>query len=261
MLPDWRLASDDIGSPLIVVEHPKGMTKKTADRLLDFANGGGSLLMTGMGIGQDQRLAKCFGVKIASHPKGPQPLRVDVGDGRHAFEHWLFKLQAVEAETLLEITAADGQSYPLLTRNSVGSGNAYFVPLPLLASHGSQSVPQPVLAEIFERVLPAADRLLTTDAPETVEVVLRRQGQRRIVHLVNMARGEREQFSSGKRRYPLITSLPPVPDCRLTVRMSERPETVHLEPQNTRIDDWHYAAGRLNVNVPSFAVHQIVVVD
>lgn len=261
MLPDWRLASGDVGSPLVIVEHPKGMPRETADRLLNFVRGGGNLLLTGMGVAQDKRFAELFGVRVLSSPKGPEELAANIDGETCAFKHWLFRLQATGAETCLAVKAADGKRYPLLTRSSLGQGNVYCVPLPLLTNQGQQEVPGAVLEAVFERVLPEEERLLSTDAPETIEVVLRRQGDRRIVHLVNMARGERELFRSGNRAYPLIRSLPPAPPCRITLREAVPPASVRLEPQGQPIEGWNYEAGRLTINVPEFDVHQIVVVE
>ncbi len=261
MLPDWRLATGDVGSPLVIVEHPKGLTKKTADQLLQFVRKGGSLLLTGMGISQDRRFADLFGVRVLSGATGPEKLTARVDGTAHVFEHWLFKLETTAADVLLEAATDDGKTYPLLTANDLGEGRLYCVPLPLLTNHGNQAVPQPVLDGIFEQVLPASQRRLDTDAPETVEVVLRRQGPRQIVHLVNMAPGEREVHRSGTRSYPSIKSLPPVKKCRISIRQSDRPTSVRLQPQDEPIEGWHYEAGRLTVEVPTFNVHQIVVIE
>jgi hypothetical protein len=261
MLPDWRLAAGDVGSPLVIVEHPKGMTRETADQLLQYARNGGAVLLTGMGISQDKRFADLFGVRTLTGATGPEKLTATVDGKAHDFDHWLFKLETSDADVLLDVAASDGKKYPLLTANGLGGGRLYCVPLPLLSSHGNQSVPQPVLEAIFEQVLPASQRLLDTDAPQTVEVVLRRQGDRQIVHLVNMAPGEREVYRSGTRSYPLIKSLPSIQPCRVSTKRAERPRSVRLQPQDQPIENWQYEAGRLTIEVPSFDVHQMVVIE
>ena len=114
---------------------------------------------------------------------------------------------------------------------------------------------------IFEQVLPSSQRLLATDAPETVEVVLRRQGDRQIVHLVNMAPGERGVYRSGTRSYPFIKSLPRVRECRVSIRRSERPASVRFQPEDKPVDEWDYQAERLTFVVPPFDVHQMVVIE
>ena len=101
MLPDWRLAAGDVGSPLVIVEHPKGLTSETADRLLEVVRQGGSLLLTGMGIGQDKRFADLFGVQVVSSAAGPEKLTASVDGTAHDFDHWLFKLEASTADVLV----------------------------------------------------------------------------------------------------------------------------------------------------------------
>jgi Beta-galactosidase trimerisation domain len=260
-LPDWRLEAGDIGSSLVIVEHPKGLTKETADRLLQFVRDGGSLLLTGMGITQDKRFADLFGVETISGPKNSEKLTIHCDGTTYEFDHWLFKLESTGAETLLDVQGADGEKYPFLTSRDLGKGQLYCVSLPLLTSHGEQAVPKPVLEEVFEQVLPVSQRFLDTNAPETVEVVLRRQGDRRIVHLVNMAPGERELYRSGKRAYPFIKSLPQVPSCSVSIRLPQQPTSVRLQPRDEAIENWQYEDGRLTVEVPGFAVHQIVVIE
>lgn len=261
MLSDWRLDAGEVGSPLVIVEHPKGLTKKTADRLIELVRGGRSLLLTGMGISQDQRFGELFGLKLLSSPRGPERLTANVNGTAYEFDHWFFKFEAVGAETLLEIEAANGSRHPLLSSAKLGKGRLYCVPFPLLSDHGKQAAPRPLLDEIFEKVLPPSERLLASDAPATVEVVLRRQGNRRIVHLVNMAPGEREILRADRRNYPLIHSLPPVPPCRVSVRLTERPSGVRFEPEGKPVEDWRHENGRLTIDVPGFTVHRMVMIE
>jgi hypothetical protein len=261
MLPDWRLAAGDIGSSLVIVEHPKGLTSETADRLLEAVRQGCSLLLTGMGISQDPRFAALFGVRVVSGAAGPERLTARIDGTAHPFDHWLFQLDASTADVLLDVTTAGGKQVPLLTASKLGRGRLYCVPLPLLTQHGAQAVPQPVVKEIFERVLPASQRLLATDAPETVELVLRRQGDRQIVHLVNMAPGERNVYRAGTRSYPVINALPRVPACRVSIRRKVRPSSVRLQPEDLPVEPWDYRTERLTFVVPAFDVHQMVVIE
>ena len=97
--------------------------------------------------------------------------------------------------------------------------------------------------------------------PWGIEVVLREKTDAKIVHLVNMDVGEREVFEASGRRYVKITSLGSVPECRVSVRMSKRPTRVVFEPQGKTLEKWEYADGRVEFNVPSFLVHQMVVLE
>jgi hypothetical protein len=100
-----------------------------------------------------------------------------------------------------------------------------------------------------------------TDAPDTVEVVLREKEGQYIVHLVNMARGKREIIAGGRRRYPLTSEIPAVPKCHISVRLPAKPQAVHLQPQGIALDGWKFDSGRLEADLPPFEIHQMVVID
>jgi hypothetical protein len=68
-------------------------------------------------------------------------------------------------------------------------------------------------------------------------------------------------YRSGKRAYPLIKSLPPVPECSILVKLPDRPISVQLQPQGKPVEHWQYQNGQLSVEVPGFAVHQMVVIE
>ena len=261
MVGDGRLAGGEVRSPLLVVEHPKVLTAETVDGLLAYVRGGAGLLVTGMGLGRDDRLSEAFGVRLTAPPTGAEPLTAEVAGRTVRFRHWLYRLRCRGAETVMTVRDGEGDAHPLLTRHRAGEGTAWYVTLPLLSLHGKDAVPEAVVAEVFERVRPSRGRHLTTTAPPEVEVVLRRRGGTVVAHLVNTGRGERKVLSTSQRRYTRITRLPVAPACRVTVRLPARPARVHLEPQGTEVKDWQFADGRVTVEVPTFAVHQMVVFE
>jgi hypothetical protein len=261
MVPDWRLEAQDVRSRLLIVEHPKRLKRETVDALIEYVRGGGRLLMTGMGIGLDKRLEEVFGVAGVTGPGGPEPLVFPHGDSSIPFDHWLFRLELSTATRLVGVRDAAGQTHPVLTENRFGQGTAYYAALPLLAQHGKRVVPKPLLETVFDRASPRAERLLSTDAPDSVEVVLREKDGQYIVHLVNMHPGHREMIEGGRRRYPKITNIPPLPECRVWVRLPARPTTVQLQPEGVPLEGWSFAEGRLEATVPGGGIHEMVVVD
>jgi hypothetical protein len=259
MLPDWRLAGLDVRSPLLIVEHPKVLTRETVDSLIEFVQDGGRLLMTGMGVTRDKRLADPFGIAEYSAPQGAEPLSVRPGGEVARFSHWLFRLECGSASRLLAVEDAAGQVHPILTENRFGQGAACYVPIPLLSKHGENVVPEALLESIFEALLPARRRLVTTDAPATVEIGLRQKGLQYALHLVNLAPGQRETITDGGRTYRSITSIPPVAPCRVSVRLSRKPSRVELQPQNVPLQEWRFEDGRLEAEVPGFEIHQMLI--
>ncbi len=259
MIPDWRLLRQDVRSPLLIVEHPKTLTKQTVDNLVEFIRGGGTLLMTGMGIDGDVRLREVFGIANVIAPGGSEPLSADLGGKRAEFSHWLHRLGLSTATELLQVRDTDDKIHPMLPMIRYGLGQAFYVPIPLLSKHGDNVVPDDLLRLVFDKVLPPDKRLLTTDAPDTVEVVLRRKGDDHILHLVNMAPGSREVVVSGKGRYRRITGIPPAPACHVSVRLPAKPTTVHLQPAGVELEGWRFENGRLEADLPKFKIHQMVV--
>jgi hypothetical protein len=148
-----------------------------------------------------------------------------------------------------------------LTCNQYGDGKAFYFATPLLTAHGENEIPAALLQCVFEIVAPLQQRQLTVDAPDTVEVVLREQGNSKVVHLVNMAPGDRETRKSAKRQYVTVHRLPTVPSCRVSVRSKQMPSRVTLQPTGRSPAQWEFQQGRVLVTVPEFSVHQMVVIE
>jgi len=261
MIPDWRLASGDVRSQLLVVEHPKVVTAEMAQGVIDFVRRGGGVLWSGMGLQKQPKLQALFGLSLTTGPDGPEPLQATAGQEVQRFEHWLFRVTRTSAKTLLEVQTADGQPHALLTCNAFGKGRAFYVALPLLTRHGKQTVPEELVREIFAKALPPSERLLTTTAPERVEAVLRQQGEQLVIHLVNLDVGQRERTVVGGRPNVAIRSLAPAPPCRVSLRLAASPKSVRLEPQGKELTGGTYADGRATLDVPGFEVHQMIVVQ
>ena len=115
--------------------------------------------------------------------------------------------------------------------------------------------------QAFEKAIPERERGVTTNAPETVEVSLRRLQNVHVVHLVNRAKGNRQKLDgnpgAGSTR---ITGIPPVARCKVSVRTSSRPRKVTIEPGGARAA-WKWRNGRAEVEVPQFPIHCMVVLE
>lgn len=60
---------------------------------------------------------------------------------------------------------------------------------------------------------------------------------------------------------PVITDIPPAPSSHVSLRSASKPSALYLQPQNRKITDWKYEKGRVEIRVPQFAIHQMVVVE
>ena len=183
-VPDWRLAEQDIRSPLLIVEHPKALTAATIESLVAYVRNGGSLLITGMG---SRRPAAAGGVRNQPNIARPPGLSRSPSTATCEFDHWLLRVELSTAEPLIRATDSKGQAHPLLTRNTFGRGQAFYAAIPLLSQRKPHLVPDDLLQRVFDLVLPPDKRLLTSTARD-VETVLRKKGDTYILHLVNTAR-------------------------------------------------------------------------
>lgn len=262
MVGTWRLLEQDVRSPLLIVEHPKKLTRAECSAIEQFVRQGGRVLLTGMAIGLDQRLRDMLGIVSWEGPKSDEELVWSAGGQDLTFRHWLFRAEFDDCDTLISLRDRAGASRPLLLAKTHGQGVAYYVAVPLLTSHGRNIVPSSLTKAVFEKVVPVKTRRVSTDAPGTVEVVLRRQKESEtlVAHLVNMATGDREVVTSGGRKYTTISRLPPVAPCRLLVRTDEQPREIRLQPQDMVCPQWSYEAGYVRVHVPAFDVHQIITI-
>ena len=136
---------------------------------------------------------------------------------------------------------------------------AYYFATPLLCEHGKNKIPEPLMKAVFDKVVSPSQRQVTTDAPETVEIVLRAQGGSPHPAPGEHGTGRAPGMGLGGRSYVNLSALPAVPACAVRVRLDHEPASVTLQPQNIPLADWHYQDGIVTATVPSFPVHQMVV--
>jgi len=269
MVGDWRLHAGDVRSPVLIVEDPLALGDETVKAILEFANDGGAVLLTGGAAALNPRLLSSCGLRRIQSSNGSVKCSAKIGKAEVRFENKLYRVTPQKAEALMFLRDRNGKRHPLLLANDYGKGRVFYASVPLMSLRGYELLPEaqpttPVaLARVvLEAVLPAAKRRLTTDAPENVEIVLRDQPGRLVLHLVNMARGTRPwpRPKTGAVKFMMISDLPEVPASRVTVRVPRKPARLTLQPGNTALDEWTYSDGRVTCRVPAFSVHQMVVI-
>lgn len=162
--------------------------------------------------------------------------------------------KAISAARLVDVGSKSG-----LVQEKLGLGEVFCLKQPLFGTpEGTANPADP--AAILQRILPPAQRRIVAEAPETVELVLREKGNAKILHLVNIATGKREFDPKTPDFINLrIRELPPAPESRIALRLPARPVRITLEPQGEACENWTWSEGLLNLTVPAFAVHQMVV--
>lgn len=146
-----------------------------------------------------------------------------------------------------------------LMRTAWGQGTLFQLAQPLFGPEESGSLA--ASEALLREVLPLESRHLVCHGPDTVEAVLREQGQNLVLHLVNVAPGKREVAAEAPAALrDIIRELPAAPACHIRLHVPTRPAGVELQPQGVPLHGWTWAGGWLELEAPGFDVHQIVVV-
>ena len=96
--------------------------------------------------------------------------------------------------------------------------------------------------------------LVSVQASPRLELILRRQGERLVINLIN--RGAGEMTSPGRI---INEELLPERNVKLQVRLAARPRAVMAVPETDFT--WEYAKGQLRVSLPELLIHTAIVVE
>lgn len=100
------------------------------------------------------------------------------------------------------------------------------------------------------------DTLISIDAPDVVEVVLKKQGNRTLVHLINH-NGER----SLNNTIAYTENIVPIFNIGVMVKLNKLPSSVRLMPENQLLT-WNKSdIGSISVIVPKLDIYSIVVIE
>ncbi|MBM4092711.1 MAG: hypothetical protein FJ276_25375 [Planctomycetes bacterium] len=165
--------------------------------------------------------------------------------------------RAIATARLVEVGNKSG-----LVQEKLGRGEVFCLTQALFGEPAGAASSPTDAATILRQVLPPTQRRIVTEAPDTVELVLREKDNATVLHLVNIAPGKREYDPKTPGFVNMrLTELPSAPACRTALRLSSRPHKVTLEPQDQACDDWTWSDGLLNLTIPAFDVHQMVVIQ
>ncbi len=103
-------------------------------------------------------------------------------------------------------------------------------------------------------VLP--ETLITINAPDNVEVVLKTQENRTLVHLINHY-GER----SYNQTIAYTENIIPVFNIDVKVKLDTLPSSVKLMPENQDLAWNESEDGLISINVPKLEIYSIVVIE
>ena len=128
--------------------------------------------------------------------------------------------------------------YPFITVNQYGKGKAAYICGDIFNSYAFRNNwnLKKMFGNLVNMVLP--ETLISIDAPGNVEVVLRKQGNRMLIHLINLY-GERSYYYDEQPWRPRITNtiayaenIMPVYNIGVKVKVAKKPSSVKLMPEN-----------------------------
>ena len=207
------------------------MSEKMVDALKEYVGSGGKLLVSGakaferfgapfLGVGPGRLVEKAI-------------YYVPAGDAAASIASAIWRLvEATTAEKLASLGTTpllDEQLLPnpAATLHRIGQGAVAYIPCDVFHEFRQNRYPplRRFLHDVVRRLAGPLD--IEVAAPSCVDVVLRRQGTRRIVHMINRSSGISTTSICG-----MIDEIPLVGPIMISMRMANRPKHVHVAFEN-----------------------------
>ena len=269
---------------LVVVPEQAVLDDETAHVLLDFVARGGKLLTTGatilspvlqqaLGVRDLRRNALSDGHVLLKN--GAEPTGVDRGwdrltcDGAEELYPLYCSWDQLNPECrnlpnnwpmhgLLDEEHPEPAGFPAAVTRAVGQGRIIHVCTDIFTHYHSYGDPQLLrwLREVIEVLQPAP--FFRTDAPSWVDVSLRRQAGRLLVHFVNQNPG-RDVAKLGTDD-TWVDEIPVIGPITALLRLPAPPRVVTLEPGAEPVTS-AWADGVLTVTLPRLAIHRCIAIE
>ncbi|MHB9033880.1 MAG: alpha-L-fucosidase [Anaerolineae bacterium] len=262
IMDEWALLPRLKDFPLVVAPEQNGMSQLMADALISYVEQGGRLLVTGADA-YERFGADFLGAQsVAVEDKAQYMVPTAGGTVQLGSVKWrLLATTTGRALGLLGKTPlpdAELTSYPAAVINQAGRGQVLYVPMELF--HFFQHTRYPMVREwLGELVAALAPRFsIRVKAPACVDVILRRKGQRTIIHLVNLAQ-EMPNFQNQ------AANIPPVGPVVIEYDAPELPQRVSLAYEDGALmRDYRTVqggSGTLAIGVAQVGIHCAVVIE
>ncbi|MFA5814301.1 MAG: alpha-L-fucosidase [Bacteroidales bacterium] len=146
--------------------------------------------------------------------------------------------------------------YPSITVNRYGKGKAVYISGDIFGAYTERNNWN--LKNMFRNLVDMAlpETLISIDAPDNVEVVLKKQENRTLVHLINH-NGER----SFNNTIAYTENIIPIFNIGVKVKVNTPPSSVKLMPEN-QVLTWNTLDnGAISITVPKLDIYSIVVIE
>jgi hypothetical protein len=143
---------------------------------------------------------------------------------------------------------------PAATVNNFGKGTIAAIYGPLGTAHFTYHTPQlrGLLKHVITAIFPKP--LVELDAPPCVDMALRRDGKKLLIHLTNTAG---MQIANN---YTILDFIPAVGPIHVTIRMDTPPTSVIMEPDGSSLEMITVEEG-IRVTLPTLHIHNVIVVQ
>ncbi len=259
ILDEWALLPRLAEFPLVVAPEQERMSAEMAAALGQYARQGGRLLVSG---------AESHGLQEPGF-WGAEQTTVEeektyfVASREGSFAAWSKRwgglcprrAKALGRLGTTGLTDAELTEYPGAVINRVGKGQVVYVPWDLFRFYRETRYPaaRGWVGELVQALQP--DLGLWVQAPAVVDVILRRKGRRRLVHLINRSTG-----LSLEPPARAVEEIPPVGPVEIEMRVESPPRKVWLAGDQAEFK-WGWAKGRLWARVEEVEIHCAVITE
>ena len=261
VLDEWALLPRLSHFPVVVVPGQERMSQAMLDALKEYVGAGGKLLVAGVAV-FDRFGDEFLGVEGGRLISGNYYVPVEKYVVPISTEWRLVDVGKAESLGKLGTSLFPGEQLlpnPSATLNRLGRGAVAYVPCDIFREFASNRY-QPVRVFIHEVLQALAGEMeIEVHAPTCVDVVLRRTGVKRMVHLINR--------SSGIPNLPtsvVIDEIPPVGPVAIRMSLARKPKGVRLAFEDRAVN-WDYASGQdggqLKIDVPAVQIHAAIVIQ
>jgi len=258
ILDEWALLPRLRDFPMVVAPEQDRMSDAMVAALKAYVRGGGRLVLSGAAA--VERFGADFLGMTSGAVQEKKAYWVPAADGATSLYSDTWRLLECTTATpfgrLGNSALLDDRLLPnpAAVVRRVGRGAVLYVPCNVFRdfAHNRYPLTREFIRACVRRLARHFD--IEVNGPAAVDVALRRQGGKTVVHLVNRASGIPNQPNNGA-----IDEIPPVGNVLVTMRLPQAPREVRLAFEDAPVE-WVWDDGVLHVRVHQVRIHAALVI-
>ena len=241
--------------PLLVYPEWETITPDFKKILLDYVSKGGKLLL----IGPNSSLLFKDELKVSVQTPAT------VKNNGLEYQQWIAELMSLSEGVTpgagvksfgkyFQAIHMEGPSEIAATITKFGKGEIAATHLEMGKAFTNRSAPvlRDFLGALVKEIFP--EPAVTVSGSHLVDVTLNKKGESLILNLVNVS-GPHDN-----ERVMAFDEIPQVGPLKITMQLKAQPKKVRLQPENVDLK-FNYRDGRMECELPSLKIHEMVVVD